>query len=553
MIKTQMTVDEAVCETLSQYGVEYVFGMRIYTDLDTSRTRVINIHYETSAELMAYGYARVSGKPGVAVINRPGTPNVPMGLAEAYNSSVPIIILLDGLPVGMDGKNALYSYDQVAILRPLAKWVAEVTVPAQMPEMLRKAFRIATSGRPGPVVLIPRGIAARELSEPKIFAESAFATFPSTRIHPDAAQIRQAVELISKAERPCIIAGGGVVTSRAWPELKALVDLTQIPVATTISGKGSFSEHHPLAAGCIGHIQGGQLGRGRVAAEVAKNSDVVLLIGSRTNQMATNNWTVPDPNATLIHIDIDPMEIGRNFTTRLGIVADAKLALAALTDALRESGFTPRASREQEIAELLAAWESDNQAMETSNEIPIQPGRLIHEIRPFIGANTILVSDGSSPFMWATSHLKVEAGATFISPRGTGAIGTGLPMALGAKLAAPEKDVVCFEGDGGLMCGILAELEVGARYNLGMPVVVFNNGSLLHEKNRMKGPLREEMDFLPGIDFAMIGKGLKCEGIRVNRPEEIAPAMQQALANRRVPTVVDVVINHDQGFPSGVE
>ncbi len=553
MIKTQMTVDEAVCETLSQYGVEYVFGMRIYTDLDTSRTRVINIHYETSAELMAYGYARVSGRPGVAAINRPGTPNVPMGLAEAYNSSVPIIILLDGLPVGMDGKNALYSYDQVAILRPLAKWVAEVTVPAQMPEMLRKAFRIATSGRPGPVVLIPRGIASRELTEPRIFAEPQYATFPSTRIPPDPAQIRQAVELLAQAERPCIIAGGGVVTSRAWPELRELVELTQIPVATTISGKGSFSEHHPLSAGCIGHIQGGQLGRGRVAAEVAKGSDVVLLVGSRTNQMATNNWTVPDPNATIIHIDIDPTEIGRNFTTRLGIVADAKLALSALTQALRESGFTPRASRQQEIAELLAAWERDNQEMEGSNAIPIQPARLIHEVRPFVDANTILVSDGSSPFMWASSHIKVDAGATFISPRGTGAIGTGLPMALGAKLAAPEKNVICFEGDGGLMCGILAELEVGARYNLGMPVVVFNNGSLLHEKNRMKGPLREEMDFLPGIDFAMIGKGLKCEGIRVTRPEEIAPAMKQALANKRVPTVVDVVIDHDQGFPSGVE
>jgi acetolactate synthase-1/2/3 large subunit len=553
MIKTQMTVDEAVCETLSQYGVEYIFGMRIYTDLDTSRTRIVNIHYETTAELMAYGYARISGKPGVAAINRPGTPNVPMGLAEPFNSSVPIIVLLDGLPVGMDGKNALYAYDQVAMLRPLAKWVVEVSVPAQVPETLRRAFRIATSGRPGPVVVIPRGIAARELNEPHIFAEPQFASFPATRIPPDAAVIRQAVELLSRAERPCIIAGGGVNTSRGWAELKELVDLTGIPVATTISGKGSFSEHHPLSVGAIGNIQGGQLGRGRVAAQVVKDADVVLLVGSRTNQMATNGWTVPDPSSTLIHVDIDPQEIGRNFTTKLGVVADAKLALQALTAALRESGFKPRASREGEIANLLDAWERDNEEMATSKALPIQPGRLIREIRPFVDANTILVSDGSSPFMWASSHLKVEAGATFISPRGTGAIGTGLPMALGAKLAAPDKKVICFEGDGGLMCGILSELEVGARYNLGMPVVVFNNGSLLHEKNRMKGPLREEMDFLPGIDFSLIARGLKCEGIRVEKPEEIAPAMERAFNNKRTPTVVDVVIDHDQGFPSGVE
>src|SRR3954452_23043756 len=171
MAQTGMTVDQVVCETLSQYEVEYVFGMRIYTDLDTSRTRIINIHYESSAELMAYGYARISGKPGACAINRPGTPNALMGLAEAYNSSVPIIVLLDGGPVGLEGKHALYSYDQVSLMRPLSKWVAEVPTPALMPEMLRKAFRVATSGRPGPVVLIPRGIAEREVPNPKIFAE----------------------------------------------------------------------------------------------------------------------------------------------------------------------------------------------------------------------------------------------------------------------------------------------------------------------------------------------------------------------------------------------
>ncbi|HZT05443.1 MAG TPA: thiamine pyrophosphate-binding protein, partial [Chloroflexota bacterium] len=232
MARASMTVDQAVCETLSQYGVQYVFGMRIYTDLDTSRTRPINIHHESSAELMAYGYARVSGRPGVCAVNRPGTPNALMGLAEAYNSSVPIIVLLDGLPVGLDGKNALYSYDQVALMRPLAKWVAEVPNPAQMPEMLRKAFRIATSGRPGPVVLIPRGIADREVPGARIFAEPQFAEYPATRIPPDPALIREAVRLIAEAERPCIVAGGGVNTSRAWDELRALAHLTQMPVAT---------------------------------------------------------------------------------------------------------------------------------------------------------------------------------------------------------------------------------------------------------------------------------------------------------------------------------
>jgi acetolactate synthase-1/2/3 large subunit len=550
MIKTTLTVDEAVCETLSQYGVEYVFGMRIYTDLDTARTRPINVHHEASAELMAYGYARIGGKPGVCAINRPGTPNALMGLAEAYNSSVPVVVLLDGLPPGLDGKHALYAHDQVGMMRTVAKWVAEVPLPEQMPEMLRRAFRVATSGRPGPVVLIPRGIAEDSLSEPRIFAEPQFATFPATRVPPDPDLVRQAVRLLADAERPCIVAGGGVNTSRAWEELRQLIEVAPMPVATTISGKGAFSERHPLSVGAVGTIQGGKLGRGRVAAQIVREADVVLLVGTRTNQMATNNWTVPDPASTIIHVDIDPRELGRNYTPAVGIVADAKLALAALADAFRAEGRRPRDARADEIQRLLADWERDNAAMENSPAIPIQPARLIHEIRPFVDANTVLVSDGSSPFMWASSHLKVDAGPTFLTPRGTGAIGTGLPMAIGAKLAAPEKHVICFEGDGGLMCGILAELEVAARYDLAMTVVVFNNGTYLQEKNRMHGPLRDAMDFLPGIDFAMIARGLRCEGIRVEQPEEIGAAMQRARANNR-PTLIDVVIDHDQGFPHG--
>ncbi|HLY66230.1 MAG TPA: thiamine pyrophosphate-dependent enzyme, partial [Chloroflexota bacterium] len=447
------------------------------------------------------------------------------------------------------GKNALYEYDQVAMLKPLTKWIGLISQPEYAPEMMRKAFRVATSGRPGPVVLIQRLVSDKQVPDAHIFCEPQYIHFPATRVQPDPAQIKEAVRLLSQAERPCIVAGGGVNTSRAWDELRTFVQASHIPVATTISGKGAFSEHDPLSAGAIGDIQGGRLGRGRVAAQVVKESDVVLLIGTRTNQMCTNSWSVPDRNSTIIHIDIDPMEIGRNYDTALGIVADAKLALAALTEELGSASFKPPKSRALEIHDLLEQWEADNRDVEYSNQQPMHPGRLIKEVRPFIDDNTILVSDGSSPFMWGSSHIKVHAGPTFISPRGTGAIGTGLPMALGAKLAAPGKKVVCLEGDGGLMCGILAELEVGARYNLAMPVIVFNNGSLLHEKNRMKGDLREEMDFVPGLDFAKVGEGLKCEAVRIERPEQIAPAMEQAFAAKGL-TVLDVVLDHYLGFPA---
>jgi len=232
------------------------------------------------------------------------------------------------------------------------------------------------------------------------------------------------------------------------------------------------------------------------------------------------------------------------------MIADARLALEALVKELRKQTFQPKVSRTEEIRQLLMSWREDNAAPANSNAVPIHPARLMREVREFIGPDTILVSDGSSPFMWATSHTFVEAGPTFITPRGTGAIGTGLPMAIGAKLAAPNKKVICFEGDGGIMCGIVSELEVAARYNIPIVVVVFNNGTYLLEKNHMKEyALSAEMNFLPGLNFANIAREFKCEGIRVERPDEIHGAIQKGLESGR-PTLVDVALDAKEGFPS---
>ncbi|HEX9880061.1 MAG TPA: thiamine pyrophosphate-binding protein [Candidatus Binatia bacterium] len=541
-------------EMLVQYGIPQIIGMRVYPEMDLTKIRPINIHHETSAGLMAYGYARISGKPGVITLNRPGTMNVIMALTEAWNSSVPVIVLMEGLAVTSEGRNALYEQDQIGMVKPVAKWIGDITDMSKAPEMLRRAFRMATTGRPGPVVLNIRGMGATfsELhhidAEP--FAEPRFSHYPATRIPPDSQAIEEAASLLARAERPCIVAGGGVNLSRAWNELKALAELGQFPVATTISGKGAFSEKHPLSAGPTGAVVGGRLGRGRVAGKIVKESDVVLLVGSRTNEMATSRWTVPDARSTIIHMDIDPKEIGRNYPTRVGIVADAKLGMEALAQALRKMEYRPKASRAGDIKKLLDLWAKDNAPQENSNAAPIHPARLLREIREFIGPDTILVSDGSSPFMWATSHTFVEAGPTFITPRGTGAIGTGLPMALGAKLAAPDKKVICFEGDGGIMCGVLPELEVAARYRIPIVVVVFNNGAYLLEKNHMKEyALSREMNFLPGLNFANIAREFKCDGIRVERPDEIHGALEKALASPR-PVLVDVVLDPDEGFPS---
>lgn len=537
-------VHEHLSEMLAQYGVTHLFGMRVYP-LDRERVQQIVIHHEASAALMAYGYARVSGRVGVMSLNKAATPNAIMGLAEAWTSSVPVIVLQDGVPVVLEGRNAQFEQDQVGMMRPVTKWIGDVPDMSMAPEVLAKAFRVSSTGRPRPVVVNLRGAGptvgpALEVdAEPR--CEPQYGIFPAQRPQPDPAAIEAATALLSSAERPCIIAGGGVVLSRAWDALVSVAEAGRIPVATTLSGKGSFPERHELSAGPTGGFggMGGPLGRGRIARKIINDSDVVLLVGTRTNEMATNRWTVPDPSATIIHMDVDPDEIGRNYDTAVAVVSDARLGLEALSESLRGQSVEVPASRQarvDEVRQLMEQWHADIASIAESDDVPIHGARVMREVERFVDGNTIVVSDGSNSFVFGTNNILVEAGTTFISPRGTGAIGTGLPMAIGAKLAAPDKRVICFEGDGGLMCGILSELETAARYNVALTVIVFNNGGL----NEPGMPAEDCVDFLPGINFAAIAKELGCAAFRVEHPDEIAGALKAAVESGR-PALVDVV------------
>lgn len=545
----RVPTERGVVETLAAYGVEYAFGMRILEEADPNIIRPIMIHYESTAGLMAHAYARFSGKPALVTVNRPGTPNMIMGLHEPWQSSSPVILLMDGNPPATVGKNALYDVDSKAMVQPVTKTIVEAAGPADYPRALRTAFRMATTGRPRPVgVYLTPGGARRgpgDGSEVEVFAEAGFDRHPAHRVQPDSAAVDRAAQLLTQAERPCIVAGGGVILSRAWEALQSLAEHLLLPVATTISGKGAFDEHHPLSVGATGSVQGGPYGRGRIAEAVVKDADVVLLVGTRTNQMATSAWTVPDPSSTVIHVDVDAEEIGRNYRTAVGIVADARLGLEALSAAVGDSH--PRRDPRPAIKALLDQWAEDNSRFDGSDQVPIHPSRLVHELSRFVGPNTLVASDGSSPFMWASSHLRVSAGTTFISPRGTGAIGTGLPMAMGAKLARPDMDVICLEGDGGLMCGILSELETAAHHGIGVTTIVFNNGTLGHERFNMREG-QQFMDFTPGIDFAAVARGLRCEGTRVEHPAELHDAIQRGVEAGREgrPSLIDVVIHPEQ-------
>ena len=324
--------------------------MRVYP-LDRERVQQIVIHHEASAALMAYGYARVSGRAGVMTLNKAATPNAVLGLAEAWTSSVPVIVLVDGVPIALEGRNSQFAQDQVGMMRPVTKWIGDAPEISMAPDVLAKEFRVSTTGRPRPVMVNLRGAgpavnpALSFDAEPR--CEPQYGVFPAQRLGPEPATIESAAALLSNAERPCIIAGGGVVLSRAWDALVGLAEAARIPVATTLSGKGSFPERHELSVGSTGGFggMGGPLGRARIARKIVNDSDVVLLVGTRTNEMATNRWTVPDPAATIIHMDVDPQEPGRNYDTAVAIVSDAKLGLEALAGALRARTVGSPASR----------------------------------------------------------------------------------------------------------------------------------------------------------------------------------------------------------------
>ena len=550
---TQKHIYAKLTEALVGYGVSHLFGMRLYPELDPSQITPVPAHHESSAALMAYSYARVSGKPGVMTLHRAATSNAMTGLAEAWQSSVPVIVLIDGVPRANEGRNALYAQDQIGLFTPVTKWIAVVDDPENAPAMLAKAFQVATTGRPGPVVVNLRGAAttpshSQMVSSSAIFDHN-YSSYPANRISPNMDSIAEAASLLISAERPCIVAGGGVILSRAWDDLLELAEIGQFPVATTISGKGGFPERHRLSLGPTGNVVGGRLGRARIADKMVKDSDVVLIIGSRTNEMATSSWEVPSPQSTIIHIDVDPQEIGRNYKTKIGIVGDAKLSIKALTAALRNHNFEPLSDRTNEIASLLKEWENDNFDSMTSDQIPVHPARIMQDIQPFIDAGSILVSDASNPFMWAASHSFVDAGVNFITPRGTGAIGSGLSLAIGAKIAAPHRNVICFEGDGGLLCGNLTELELAARLNIPIVVVLFNNGSFLLEKERMQNSAIVEANNFLDLNYADVAKSLGCGGIRVDQPAMLEPAISEALASG-APTLIDVVCEPDIVFPS---
>ena len=546
----ELSGGRAVASLLCDYNVEYIFGqpggqtLPIYDGLyDLSpNTKHILAHDEKCAAFMADAYARLSFKPGVcdATVG-PGTTNLLSGVAEAYGNSIPLIVITSDVLTKFAGKGISQECDQIAVLRPFTKASFRIDRTDRIPEYVRRGFSIAVNGRPGPVHLdFPQDIlqGTADFSS-DLYAEKDCSTYPGRRTAPEDSRISEAVKLLLSSQRPVILSGGGVMLSQAWPEVIELAELLGSPVATTITGKGTISELHPLSVGPVGR-QGY-----REPADVAvEESDVLLAVGCKFAQVATDNWTLISQNSKIIHIDIDPSEIGRVYPTAVAITADAKLALRALIEAIRSKLSKPSRGNSEwldRISSAMKEWRNTVSPLLRSEAIPIRPERIIKEIRDVLPEDGIFVSDTSFTGAFTACYFDVvKSGRTFYEQRGMAGIGGGLPAAIGAKCAVGSKVVIGMGGDGSFAYHV-SELETAKRHELPLVYIVSNNSSLgwiryLQEKNYSNRVISTRFG---DIDYGKVAEGYGCFGKVVERPSEINSAIREGIKSG-IPAVIDI-------------
>lgn len=548
-----MKASQSIVEQLKAYDVRYIFGlpgdtsMAFYAALAEERDAITHVlvREERSAGYMADAYARVSGRVGVCEApSGAGATYLAAGVAEAHASSIPVIAFTSDTPLHGETKNVLTALDQNRVFEPITKARFQIKRAVQIPHMLRRAFRIATTGRPGAIhISLPEDILHDDTAGASIYAEEECKSFPAYRTGASPSAIHQAAHLLRQARNPVLIAGGGVVTSRAWGELTALAEALDAPVATTIVGKGSINECHPLSIGVIGGNGGRDYANAMVAA-----ADLLFYIGANTDSVTTMNWTFPAPSAgkTIIQTDVDPAEIGNNYPVAVGLAGDAKLVLADLLSAVEQAALPHMphtASRANRIAEDAKAWWADYQAKARSDSFPFKPQHVFATLAEVLPEDCIIVADAGTPTPYISAYFRAREGRRVIIPRGYGGLGYALPAAMGAKLARPEATVVALMGDGsfGMTCG---EFETLHRLGLPITVVQCSNGEfgwlkilqdLYYDKQFY------QVDFSTDTDHAAIVRGFGVKSQHVDGTGDLRGILHDAVRSAE-PRFIDLAV-----------
>jgi acetolactate synthase-1/2/3 large subunit len=538
-------------EYLERLGVEVIFGLCGHTviafldALRQSRIRFISTRHEQVAAHAADGYARASGKPGVLLTHLgPGLTNAATGVANAALDSIPMVVIAGDVPSHYFGRhphqevNLHMDADQFEIYRPFCKRIYRVDRAADLPRTVERAFHLSQAGRPGPVLVdVPMDIFSADLPV------DAFAKMPAPIVRPalDASVAERIVHALREAERPVLYVGGGVLGGRATTELAALAESLELPVAHTLMGKGCLREDHPLLLGMTGFWGT------PIANETCRNADLIVAVGTRLAEANSSSWdsrfTFDIPPTRLIHIDIDPAEIGRNYPTELGVIADSRMALSALAVAARGITHPDRGDLRERIAAGRAAFSANWAHQWNSNQYPMRPERILSELKKAIPEDGFIVTDVGWNKNGVGQQYPITVPGTFITPSGLATMGFGPSAALGVKMAQPQRAVVSLIGDGAFSSNMSV---VATAMEAEIPVVwlVMDNaayGTIAGLENAHYGTsfgcLFERQGKPYSVDYAAVARACGAGGIRIQAADELGPALREALASG-VPTVI---------------
>lgn len=541
-----LTGAKAIAKIMALQGIKHFFHVPggisgFFPEIEDAGIDLVLTRSEKAATYVADGYSRISYKPSVCFGQAgPGAINLSAGLSEAFWTCTPVIALTGSTSTQHIYKFQYQELDEMPLFKPTTKWNAEIPFAERAGEIMRNAFKIATSGCPGPVHVNLHYDASRAEAEmPELYVDQLCKRYPSQRTRPDPDDVTSIAKVLADSERPVIVAGGGVNISQAWGEIIQLAELLTIPVATTLNGKGTIPDIHPLSVGVVGRYSKS------TANKVVNDADVVFFVGSRAGGMTTDNWNVPKQNAKILQLDIEPEFIGRNYKILSSMVCDAKLGLQDLITTIKSmiKKPTPKGQYLKEIKKLIEEWEDEATEVMNSNACPIKPHRVIKEIRDVLGAEDILVADTGQMAAWTGALYKsLIPGRRYI--RAAGTLGWSQAAALGAKFAAGERKVMAVIGDGGILYHI-SELETALRWNKPFVTLVLNNRSLgmirltlerLHERRGFNST-----DFLD-LDYGKIAEGFGAHGDRIEKPDELRESVQLAYESGK-PSVIDVLVD----------
>lgn len=539
----RVTGAQALIRSLEQQGVDLVFGvpggaiLPAYDPLLDSSIRHVLTRHEQGAGHAAEGYAHATGRAGVCIATSgPGGTNLVTALADAMMDSVPVVAITGQVPTAVVGNDAFQEANVTGITMPVTKHNWLVTDPHEIPQVVQEAFHIATTGRPGPVLIdVPKDVLIAETDWWWPDSVDLPGYRPVTRGHPK--QVRAAVELIMGAERPVIYAGGGVVKAEAWAELHRLATEGDLPVVTTLMARGAFPDDHPLCLGMPG-MHGAY-----TAVTAMQRADLLVTLGARFDDRVTGNLATFAPDAKVIHVDVDPAEIGKNRSADVPIVGDAKGIIAEMAEGLRAAQAARGKPDRAAWLATLDEWRRRYPFRYSEDDSgPIKPQFVVERLLEATGGDAIVVAGVGQHQMWASQHWRFTKPRSWINSGGLGTMGFAVPAAMGAKAARPDERVLAIDGDG---CFQMTAQELATCTTEGLPIVVaiINNAYLgmVRQWQELFYDRRESQVYLSHDvpDYAKLAEAYGCVGLRAETPDDVDPVIEKALSVQDRSVVVD--------------